>query len=637
MALHPFDIPLLKDQVTQYLSSHDLLCLVQVSRLWSDWFLPSLWHSFRIQYHFRELTTLTTPVKTITIQRTTTTTTTTATTATTTKGVRTVPYFYHHYSHTLESEEDEDRAQEEEEDQDQDRSAPPPSPQGEPATTTTSATTTVLYTPLALYQRYIHSLIVYKAVPVIFQEPCPYRFDNLQTLQLHNWVQNEEVRGIPPFLRAHPMVQDLTLGYMIRDPDQMRVLAEVLTSMSGLRKLSLTLTALEGRRCARQLVEALSRLQEARLIVHDFFEAKEPEQEESSSFTTSVTSLRRLLLSVPKALDTSVVFPFLRRCRALERLEIALGQSSQEEFGQLCNGVVFPRLEQLWLHTDTASDDVITSILADEHHREPEGGTGPWSGGGAEGGLRLQVLKISTIKKDHIYPGSFWALGQFHGQTLTSLELEGLERMAHLDYNHLLGRLFKLRNLKITISLWPPSCRPETSYGGDAQTTTTRRTTKRLIHHGEWACVHLRTLNLKMRHVPADARPPSPPGQFEHLTVQSMEASYQHIFGQIGKMKELQELVLQGPLNPLRLNTTDANARREKIMPGRLEMLSGLGELRVLNIEQLCGRLIGTEEVVWMLDHWPKLAQLKGVEKLSTKDVAAWLHARRPGMDTGRK
>ncbi|KAF9281471.1 ATP synthase F0 subcomplex subunit OSCP atp5 [Mortierella alpina] len=610
MALHPFDIPLIKDQVTQYLTSHDLLCLVQVSRLWSDWFIPSLWHSFHVHYRFRELTVLTTPVKTITVRR-----------AKRDLAVD-VPYYYHHYyHHTYGSD---DNTEEDE--------VGHHHPQG-----LQPAGAGAVYTPLSLYSRYIHSLVLFKAIPVIFQEPCPYRFENLQSLKLHNWVQNEDVQGIPPFLRAHPMVQELTLGYMIRDPEPILALAAALESMPGLKTLSLTLTELEGRRTARRLIRALSRLQEVRLIVHDFYEHKAGEEKKDededmqvcgslsslSSSSSSITSLRRLYISVPKALDTDVVFPFLKRCRHLERLLIPLRPASQEEFGTFFNGTLFPKLEQLRLHTDTASDDVITSILADEHNREPEGGTGRWRAG--EGGLRLEALKISTTKREDIYPGSFWALAQFHGQTLTWLELEGLERMAHLDYNILLSRLVKLRHLKITIALWPPTQQAETGCGSGSLTRMMNSLGK---HDPElrswlgptWGCVHLQTLHLALRHVPSNGRTPLPLNGCPHFSLQWMEKSYLHIFRQIGKLKELRELVFQGPLNPLRLKAADSTMS-EDIMCRRLSMLSGLGELRSLDIEQLQGKLIGIEEVVWMLDHWPKLVRLKGLEKLSTKDA----------------
>ncbi|KAF9955318.1 hypothetical protein BGZ72_003841 [Mortierella alpina] len=620
MMLHPFDIPLIKDQVTRYLTTQDLLSLIQVSHLWSEWFIPSLWHSFRIHYNLRELTVLTTPVKTITVRA---------------RKAITVPCFYHRYYQAHRSEEDGDDDTDEELQE-----------QREPLHLVAANT------PLARYSQHIHSLVLYRAIPVIFQDPCPYRFENLYRLQFHSSVQDEEIQRIPPFLRAHPTIQDLTLGYMVRDPEQMTALATVLKSLAGLRTLSLTLTQLEGRRCARRLIKALSGLQEARFTVLDFFEDEEKDTaEEEMQFrgwlSSSVPSLRRLYTSVPKDLDAGIVFPFLRRCRHLQRLEIWLRQGSQDEFGTFCNGAVFPRLEHLQLHTDVASDDVITSILADESHREPEGEIGRWRGGGGGEGLRLESLKISSTKREHIYPGSFWALAQYHGQTLTSLELGGIERMAHQDYNVLLSWLVMLRNLKITITLWPPKQNPEPSYRHDSFKAMLYRRMKqdaewRSSLGPSWECVHLETLHLTLQHVPSNGSSPLAPDRFKHYSVIWMERSYLHIFKQIGKLRELRELVLQGPLNPLRLKVKDPAetgpwVRNEETMCKLLSQLSGLCELRGLDMEQLRGRLIGVEEVVWMLDHWPKLVQLKGLEKLSTKDVVAWLHARRPWIDLGKK
>ncbi|KAG0366199.1 hypothetical protein BGZ54_005675 [Gamsiella multidivaricata] len=45
MDLSIFDIPLLKDEVTQYLSKQDLARSVQVCRAWSAWFTPTLWRT----------------------------------------------------------------------------------------------------------------------------------------------------------------------------------------------------------------------------------------------------------------------------------------------------------------------------------------------------------------------------------------------------------------------------------------------------------------------------------------------------------------------------------------------------------------------------------------------------------------
>ncbi|KAG0352120.1 hypothetical protein BGZ54_002956, partial [Gamsiella multidivaricata] len=40
-----FDVPLLKDEVTQYLSSRDLAHCSRVSKQWSTWFRPTLWRA----------------------------------------------------------------------------------------------------------------------------------------------------------------------------------------------------------------------------------------------------------------------------------------------------------------------------------------------------------------------------------------------------------------------------------------------------------------------------------------------------------------------------------------------------------------------------------------------------------------
>jgi len=39
----PFDIPLLNNEICQYLSHNDLACCIQVSKAWAVWFTPTLW------------------------------------------------------------------------------------------------------------------------------------------------------------------------------------------------------------------------------------------------------------------------------------------------------------------------------------------------------------------------------------------------------------------------------------------------------------------------------------------------------------------------------------------------------------------------------------------------------------------
>ena len=41
--ISPFDIPLLNNEICQYLRSKDLACCVQVSKAWAVWFTPALW------------------------------------------------------------------------------------------------------------------------------------------------------------------------------------------------------------------------------------------------------------------------------------------------------------------------------------------------------------------------------------------------------------------------------------------------------------------------------------------------------------------------------------------------------------------------------------------------------------------
>ncbi|KAG0281739.1 hypothetical protein BGZ95_011657, partial [Linnemannia exigua] len=62
-----------------------------------------------------------------------------------------------------------------------------------------------------------------------------------------------------------------------------------------------------------------------------------------------------------------------------------------------------------------------------------------------------------------------------------------------------------------------------------------------------------------------------------------------------------------------------------------------LKELRELNVEQMAHR-IGLEEVRWMVDHWPKLEKIiglnvKGKGKGEENEAVEWLKKARPWIE----
>ncbi|KAF9364074.1 hypothetical protein BGX34_002576 [Mortierella sp. NVP85] len=54
----PFDIPLLNNEICQYLTHQDLACCVQVSKAWAAWFAPTLWRDLDCQKSLPDAYTL---------------------------------------------------------------------------------------------------------------------------------------------------------------------------------------------------------------------------------------------------------------------------------------------------------------------------------------------------------------------------------------------------------------------------------------------------------------------------------------------------------------------------------------------------------------------------------------------------
>ncbi|KAF9126239.1 hypothetical protein BGW39_006757 [Mortierella sp. 14UC] len=64
-----------------------------------------------------------------------------------------------------------------------------------------------------------------------------------------------------------------------------------------------------------------------------------------------------------------------------------------------------------------------------------------------------------------------------------------------------------------------------------------------------------------------------------------------------------------------------------------LDLMSGLKELRELNVEEMA-HLIGVEEVRWMVEHWPKLSRVIGLAvKGEVNDAVEWLKQARPWIE----
>jgi len=53
----PFDIPILNNEICQYLSRKDLACCALASRAWAAWFTPTLWRDLNCRYRMIDVPT----------------------------------------------------------------------------------------------------------------------------------------------------------------------------------------------------------------------------------------------------------------------------------------------------------------------------------------------------------------------------------------------------------------------------------------------------------------------------------------------------------------------------------------------------------------------------------------------------
>ncbi|KAK3810986.1 MAG: hypothetical protein J3Q66DRAFT_350711 [Benniella sp.] len=98
-----------------------------------------------------------------------------------------------------------------------------------------------------------------------------------------------------------------------------------------------------------------------------------------------------------------------------------------------------------------------------------------------------------------------------------------------------------------------------------------------------------------------------------------------HLYDRLARLTHLETLWLAQENRVDRLECLDMS------LHSGLHKLAGLKELKELGIERLKTR-IGVQEVQWMVDQWPKLRTILGLEKQSTEEAEAveWLQKHHP-------
>ncbi|KAF9203314.1 hypothetical protein BGZ49_006543 [Haplosporangium sp. Z 27] len=169
-----------------------------------------------------------------------------------------------------------------------------------------------------------------------------------------------------------------------------------------------------------------------------------------------------------------------------------------------------------------------------------------------------------------------------------------------------------------------------------------------------WVCLRLEALKLVITGI---ARPDLKENQYGEQLVGPLHDGtitgfdlQRIVYGQLGKLTRLKELWLGHDKQDLddeeNYYPTDIEGQWQFIDPDEqfeclefslrsgLDLLHGLDDLRVLNIDRMNTR-IGLSEVQWMVKQWPKLERIIGivVQGENTPKHVQWLYDNRPDIE----
>ncbi|KAI1306968.1 hypothetical protein EDD11_004644 [Mortierella claussenii] len=228
-----------------------------------------------------------------------------------------------------------------------------------------------------------------------------------------------------------------------------------------------------------------------------------------------------------------------------------------------------------------------------------------------------------------------------HSATLETLALEECDGLTSEDIQAVLSSCPNLRIFKAL-----------TSNGKDFSTTVYLDANEMV--DSPWACNRLECLKLIITGI---ARPDLQIDQYGqpltgplHDGTITGDEMHRIVYSQLGKLTRLRELWLGHDKQDLddedNYHSTDVEGQWQFIDPDEqfeclqfsiksgMELLRGLKELRVLNLDRMKTR-IGLSEVQWMVKHWPKLEKVIGlvIQGERVPKHVQWLYDHRPDIE----
>ncbi|KAG0225141.1 hypothetical protein BGX31_007751 [Mortierella sp. GBA43] len=122
----------------------------------------------------------------------------------------------------------------------------------------------------------------------------------------------------------------------------------------------------------------------------------------------------------------------------------------------------------------------------------------------------------------------------------------------------------------------------------------------------DWVCTDLEELSLTF----ADGRRLEVDDDTLSKQEKWTERGIQHIYNQLGRLSKLQYLAIGWSTSAIFSDYANLNMS----LKSGLHHLSGLDELKVLDLNHLCEIHINSPEVDWILEHWPNLTKLRGID-----------------------
>ncbi|KAG0272037.1 hypothetical protein BGZ95_000094 [Linnemannia exigua] len=275
--------------------------------------------------------------------------------------------------------------------------------------------------------------------------------------------------------------------------------------------------------------------------------------------------------------------------------------------------------------------------------------------GGSQDDQQIALLIQSSQAWKHISLSFFHGLGSLstaalvhqHSTTLESLVLKECDGFCSEDIQAVLSSCVNLRVFQALTS------------SGTEFSSTVYLDAREMVD-SPWVCLRLESLMLVITGI---ARPDLKVDQYGRpLTGPLHDGSIrdyemqQIVYSQLGKLTQLRELWLGHDIPDLddeeNYHPTEIDGQWKYIDPDEqfeclefslrsgLDLLGGLTELRVLNVDRMNIR-VGLLEVQWMAERWPKMERIVGLVEgqggVSAPKHIQWLYDHRPWIELPRR